>query len=117
MTEALDLFAATEKRDEAIETASASVTRAHGGDALIWRITQRIVDAHPVGSTFSVDHVGLYLDEAGAPRDGATRRRLSGTVIARGRNKLWRCVGTTISKDPRRNARPVALWERVRATP
>lgn len=115
MTASLDLFAAVEKRDEAIEVADASVTTAHGGDALIGRITQRIVDAHPVGSTFSVDDVGLLLDEAGVPRDAETRRRICGTLVNRGKGKLWRHAGYQASHDPRRNARPVAVWERIGA--
>lgn len=116
MSEPYDLFTAVEKRDEAIERADASVTTAHGGDALIGRITQRIVDAYPVGSTFSVDAVGRYLDDAGVPRDLATRRRLVSTIVNRGKGKLWRHVGYAASHDPRRNARPVAQWERLGAT-
>lgn len=109
----LDLFAATEKRDESIERADASVTRAHGGDALVGRITQRIVDAYPVGTAFSVDDVGLLLDEAGVARDLETRRRLVSTIVNRSKGKLWTMQGYQSSKDPRRNARPVAVWLRT----
>lgn len=113
LTLGLDFGAATEKRDEAIETASASVTRSHGGDALIGRITQRIVDDFAVGESFTVDVVGAYLDAAGVARDLETRRRLVSTIVNRSKGKLWRHSGYRASADPRRNARPVAVWERV----
>ncbi len=111
----LDLFAAIEKRDEAIEVADASVTTAVGGAALVGRITQRIVADFPVGETFTVDVVGAYLDAAGVPTDLATRRRVVSTVINRGKGKLWVHSGYTASHDPRRNARPVAVWRRIGA--
>lgn len=112
-TEGLDLFASFEKRDEAIAVADATVRTATGGDALVGRITQRLCDTYATGQTFSVDAVGHLLDEAGVPRDADTRRRISGTVINRGKGKLWTHGGYTASADPRRNARPVAIWVRV----
>lgn len=113
MSEPYDLFAAVEKRNEAVEVADATVTRSHGGDALVGRITQRIVADFPVGESFTVDVVGAYLDAAGVPTDLATRRRLVSTIVNRGRGKLWVMEGYRSSADPRRNARPVAVWRRV----
>lgn len=107
------LFAAVEKRDEAIEVADATIKTSVGGDALVGRITARIVQDFPVGQTFSVDVVGAYLDAAGVPRDAETRRRIAGTIINRSKGKLWRHSGYRASTDPRRNARPVAVWERI----
>lgn len=103
----LDLFAAVEKRDEAVEVADATVTKAVGGDALIGRITERLVRL----SSFTADEVGVLCDEMGVPRDLATRRRIVSTTINRGKGKLWRHTGYRQSADPRRNARPVAVWE------
>lgn len=113
-TTGLGLFdSAVAKRDEAIEVADNSVNTSVGGDALVGRITERIVKDFPVGQTFSVDVVGAYLDAAGVARDADTRRRITGTIINRGKGKLWRHSGYRASTDPRRNARPVAVWERL----
>jgi hypothetical protein len=109
----LDLFAATQARDEAIETADASVSTSLGGDELVGRVTERLCRAYPVGTRFTADVLALYLDDAGVARDQSTRRRIVSTIISRGRNKLWTMQGYTVSEDPRRKARPVALWERV----
>ena len=113
VTDGLGLFAGLEARDEAIEKADSTIKTSVGGDALVARITERIVADFPVGQTFSVDVVGAYLDAAGVPRDADTRRRVAGTIVNRGKGKLWRHTGYRASTDPRRNARPVAVWERV----
>lgn len=113
MDDTLDMFAAIEARDAAIMEADSAVKRGIGGDELIGRITDRIVKTYLAGETFSVDDVGLMLDEAGVPKDAETRRRIAGTIINRGKDRLWQHAGYTTSKDPRRNARPVALWRRL----
>ena len=109
----LDLFAAAEARDEAIERADARVSSERGGDVLVGRVTERLCRDFPVGSTFTMDVVAAYLDAMGVPHDQATRRRICSTVVNRGRNKLWRTMGYTTSADPRRHARPLTLWERI----
>jgi hypothetical protein len=108
----LDLFAAVEKRDEAIERADAAVTTAPHGDALVSLVTDKLVGiCRKVGTDlFTADDVGILLDQAGVARDQATRRRIVGTIINRGRGKLWVQEGYRQSADPRRNARPVTLW-------
>lgn len=114
MGDTLDMFAALAARDAAIEEANTAVRRGLGGDELVARITDRIVKTYLAGETFSVDDVGVFLDEAGVAKDAATRRRIAGTIINRGKDKLWVHAGYTQSKDPRRNARPVAVWKRLR---
>ncbi len=102
----LDLFAALEARDEAIERADARVATSVGGDALVGRVTERLVRL----ASFTADDVGVILDEMGVDKDQHTRRRLVGTVVNRGKGKLWTVDGYTTSHDPRRHARPVMRW-------
>jgi hypothetical protein len=108
----LDLFAALQKREEAIEAADASVTTAPHGDVLVARVTDALIQqCRAAGSAlFTADDVGLLLDVAGVAKDQATRRRIVGTIVNRGKGKLWVQEGYTSSRDPRRNARPVTLW-------
>lgn len=113
MDETLDMFAAIAQRDEAIARADSTVARAVGGDELVGRVTNRIIKTYGAGMTFSVDEVGLMLDDMQVPKDGETRRRITGTIINRGKGKLWTHDGFAVSRDPRRNARPVARWRRL----
>lgn len=113
MDETLDMFAAIESRNAAIAAADATVAKAVGGDKLVGVVTDRIVKTYQAGACFTVDDVGILLDEMQVPRDGDTRRRIVGTIINRGVNKLWTHGGYTSSKDPRRNARPVSWWRRL----
>ena len=106
-TEGLGLFAALEARDEGIERADASVAKSVGGDALVARITQRLVAAR---QPFTGDDIALMLDEMQVPRDQATRKRIVSTIVNRGRGTLWTMDGWTISTDPRRHGRPVMRW-------
>jgi hypothetical protein len=104
--ETLDMFAALEKRDEAIEVASARVSQEVGGDMLIGKLTERLVKF----PRFTADEVGILCDEMGVPKDLETRRRIVSTCINRSKGKLWTHTGYRTSADPRRNARPVAVW-------
>lgn len=113
MDDTLDMFAAFEARDAAIAAADEAVARSVGGDELAGRVINRLVKMYPAGSRFSVDDLGIVLDDMNVPKDAATRRRIAGTIINRGKGKLWEHVGYTNSKDPRRNARPVAVWSRL----
>ena len=103
------LFAAVQKRDEAIEKADASVKKGKGGDILIGKLTERLLRL----DAFTADDVGLLCDEAGVPKDQDTRRRIVSTTINRSKGKLWTHAGTRNSADPRRNARQVAIWRVV----
>lgn len=102
------LFTGEEKRDRAIEANDAQVASEVGGDELVKRVTASLV-----GGTqyFTADHIAKLLDEHGVSLDLKTRRKLTSTIINRGRGKYWRRVGYTTSEDPRRNARPITLWE------
>lgn len=113
MDDTLDFFAALDHRDAAIAEADEAVSRSVGGDELVGRVTDRLVKKYCAGASFSVDEVGLILDEMDVPKDGTTRRRIVGTIINRGKDKLWEHAGYTSSRDPRRNARPIAIWRRL----
>jgi hypothetical protein len=112
MDDTLDFFAALDHRDAAIAEADEAVSRSLGGDELVGRVTDRIMKQWHAGATFSVDDIGIILDEMQVPKDGTTRRRIVGTIINRGKDKLWEHAGYISSRDPRRNARPVAIWRR-----
>lgn len=105
----LDMFAAVQKRDEAIQRADTSVAKGKGGDVLIGRLTERLIRL----DSFTADDVGLLCDEVGVPKDQDTRRRIVSTTINRSKGKLWEHAGYRNSADPRRNARPVAIWRVV----
>lgn len=113
MDDTLDMFAAIQSRNEAIAAADATVAKSVGGDKLVALVTDRIIKTYEAGAFFSVDDLGIFLDEMQVPKDSDTRRRIVGTIINRGANKLWMHAGYTSSKDPRRNARPVSLWRRL----
>lgn len=113
MDDTLDMFAALDARNAAIAEADSAVRRGIGGEELIGRITNRIVKTYLAGEIFSVDDVGVMLDDAGVPKDAETRRRIAGTIINRGKDRLWVHAGYMTSKDSRRNARPVAVWKRL----
>jgi hypothetical protein len=113
MSDTLDLFAALHQRDEAIAQADQTVTQSVGGDVLVGRVTDRVTKTYAAGQTFSVDDLGVILDEMQVPKDLETRRRIVSTIINRGKDKLWVHAGYISSRDPRRNARPVALWRRL----
>lgn len=113
MTDTFDLFDALHRRDEAIARADQTMQESVGGDELVGRVTDRVIKTYGAGQTFSVDDLGVILDEMQVPKDGTTRRRIVGTIINRGKDKLWQHAGYISSRDPRRNARPVALWRRL----
>jgi len=64
---------------------------------------------------FTVDDVGLILDEAGLGREMILRRRIVSAILNGGRGKLWK-VSTmmVMSHDPIRHARRVPVWFLIR---
>lgn len=112
----LDLFAqANAARDEAIAKADKSVQRDRGAELLVERATQALLNRlHEEGRTqFTADEVGAILDTFGVAADQSTRRRLVGTIINRGRGKMWKANGWT--QSVRRHSAPIALWQMIGA--
>ena len=107
----LDLFAqADAARDAAIAQAEASVA----GDPVAAHLAQRVTALlmqrlHEENRReFTADEVSGLLDTLGAATDQATRKRLVGTVINRGKGKAWTAVGFT--KSTRRHSAPITVW-------
>lgn len=106
-----DLFAAADAaRDAGIAQADASVARDQHAEALVQRVTRLLLQRlHEAGRTeFTADEIGDLLDTLGVATDLATRKRLVGTIVNRGKDRTWRACGYT--KSVRRHSSPIALW-------
>ena len=110
MDDTLDFFAALEKRGAAVAKADASVRKSAGGDVVVGRVMDHLMRFY---QTFTGDDIAALLDEYGIGKDLATRRRLTSTIVNRGRERLWVVDGWETSHDPRRNARPIMRWRVV----
>lgn len=108
-----DIFAAGEAMREAIEVGEARVAEDKTAEALVVQTRARLVERlkRADARRFTADNVGALLDEAGLARDDqATRRRITSTLIDRGRRAgHWSRVG--YAPSARRKCAPIAVWE------